>query len=111
MALSLHERYVLGHRAETVWPYLSDIAFVADCFPGATLDEELPDGGHSGSLTMRLGPTKARFAGNVHIDLDDADRTAALRAQGTDSRRSMASADALHGPTGTGKWIQRTQST
>lgn len=94
MTLSLQDRYVLAHPADAVWPRLSNIEFVAECFPGAALEEQLPDGGHSGSLAMRLGPTKARFAGVVHIELDDAGRTATLRAQGSDSRRSMASADA-----------------
>ena len=94
MTLTLDERFVLAHAAEIVWPRLSDIAFVADCFPGATLDGTLPDGGHSGSLSMRLGPTKARFAGTVHVNLDHHGRVAQLHAEGSDSRRSMAAADA-----------------
>ena len=94
MTLSLHERYPLAHPADAVWPRLADIAFVAECFPGASLEGEQADGGHNGSLTMRLGPTRARFAGTVHVDLDDSNRIATLRAIGSDSRRSAASADA-----------------
>jgi carbon monoxide dehydrogenase subunit G len=94
MALTLQETYPIGQPAALLWERVTDVHFVADCFPGASLQGQRDDGRHEGVITMQLGPTRVRFEGSVAIEYDDAGRTATLQAKGGDTRRTRASADA-----------------
>jgi carbon monoxide dehydrogenase subunit G len=69
------------------WPVLMDIRRIAPCMPGAQLTEVVDDRTYKGNIAVRLGPVALTFAGLVKFEeIDDANRTARVKAQGTDAK-------------------------
>jgi carbon monoxide dehydrogenase subunit G len=69
------------------WTLLMDIERIAPCMPGAKLTEVVDEKTYKGNIAVRLGPVALTFAGTVVFEaLDDANRTARVRAQGTDAK-------------------------
>jgi uncharacterized protein len=69
------------------WKVLLDIERIAPCMPGAKLTEVVGDNTYKGNIGVRLGPVALTFAGVVKFDqIDDANRTARVSAQGTDAK-------------------------
>jgi carbon monoxide dehydrogenase subunit G len=72
---------------EQAWPVLMDIRGIAPCMPGAELTEVVDDKTYKGKISVRLGPVALTFAGVVTFEeIDNAARTARVRAQGTDAK-------------------------
>ena len=70
-----------------VYALMLDPARVAPCIPGAEVVGERDDGSYDARVTVKLGPVKMSYAGVVSIvEHDDAKRTAALRARGSEAR-------------------------
>ena len=69
------------------WPVLMNIQGIAPCMPGAQLTEVVDDKTYKGNIAVRLGPVALTFAGVVKFeDIDDANHTARVRAQGNDAK-------------------------
>ncbi len=78
------------------WAVLMDIPRIAPCMPGAELGEVIDAQNYKGKIAVRLGPVALAFAGRVQIDsIDDANRSARVKAQGSDAKgRGAANATA-----------------
>ena len=91
------------------WPVLMDIRRIAPCMPGAQLTEVVDKTTYKGNIAVRLGPVALTFAGTVKFEeIDDANRTARVKAQGTDAKgRGGANAAASFRlePAGTGSKV------
>jgi carbon monoxide dehydrogenase subunit G len=73
--------------AEQAWAVLMDIQRIAPCMPGAELTEVVDERNYKGKVSVRLGPVALAFAGLVTFEeIDDANYTARVKAQGTDSK-------------------------
>src|SRR6266436_9368439 len=69
------------------WKVLLDIERIAPCMPGAELTEVVGKDTYKGKIGVRLGPVALTFAGIVKLeDIDDAQHTARVSAQGTDAK-------------------------
>ncbi len=69
------------------WSVLMDIRRIAPCMPGAELTEVVDDKNYKGKVGVRLGPVALAFAGLVTFEeIDNANRTARVKAQGTDAK-------------------------
>jgi uncharacterized protein len=69
------------------WKVLMDIRRVAPCMPGAALTDVVDERTYKGRIGVRLGPVALTFAGTVKFeDIDDANRTARVAAQGNDAK-------------------------
>jgi carbon monoxide dehydrogenase subunit G len=69
------------------WPVLMNIQGIAPCMPGAQLTEVVDDKTYKGNIAVRLGPVALTFAGVVKFeDIDNANHTARVRAQGSDAK-------------------------
>src|SRR5436853_747036 len=69
------------------WPLLLDIQRIAPCMPGAQLTEVGEKTTYKGNIAVRLGPVALTFAGLVKFEeIDDANHTARVKAQGTDAK-------------------------
>jgi hypothetical protein len=69
------------------WPVLMDIQRIAPCMPGAQLTEVVDATTYKGNIAVRLGPVALTFAGLIKFeDIDDANHTARVKAQGTDAK-------------------------
>jgi len=72
---------------DQAWPVLMDIQHIAPCMPGAQLTEVVDPSTYKGNIAVRLGPVALTFAGIVKFEaIDDAARTARVKAQGTDAK-------------------------
>jgi hypothetical protein len=91
------------------WPVLMDIQRIAPCMPGAQLTEVVDATTYKGNIAVRLGPVALTFAGLVKFeDIDNANHTARVKAQGTDAKgRGGANAAASFRlePAGTGSKV------
>lgn len=78
------------------WAVLLDIPRIAPCMPGAELTEIVDPRNYKGKISVRLGPVALAFAGRVEFEtIDDAARTARVKAQGSDAKgRGAANAAA-----------------
>jgi uncharacterized protein len=72
---------------DDAWKVLMDIRRIAPCLPGAELTEVLDDRTYKGKVGVRLGPVSLAFAGTVKFqEIDDANHSAKVAAQGSDSK-------------------------
>ncbi len=84
----------IGRPAPEVLDALLDAGTVAACLPGSRLIGEVADNTYAGELHVRIGPTKAVYAGTVRLDnADRAAGTATLHASGWE-RGGQGRADA-----------------
>jgi uncharacterized protein len=94
---------------EQAWPVLMDIQRIAPCMPGAQLTEVVDKTTYKGNIGVRLGPVALTFAGLVKFEeIDDANRTARVKAQGTDAKGrggANAAASFRMEPTATGSKV------
>jgi carbon monoxide dehydrogenase subunit G len=81
---------------DQAWRVLMDIPRIAPCMPGAELTEVVDARNYKGKISVRLGPVALAFAGRVELDaIDDANRSARVKAQGSDAKgRGAANATA-----------------
>ena len=81
------------------WPLLMDVPRIAPCLPGAELLEALPDNAYKGKVSVRLGPVALAFTGTAKFEeINEAARTARLKAQGADQKgRGNAAAKVVFG--------------
>jgi hypothetical protein len=86
-----------------------DIPRIAPCMPGAELTEIVDAQNYKGKIAVRLGPVALAFAGRVTFEnVDAANRTARVKAQGSDARgRGAANAATTFRiePAGTGSKV------
>ena len=99
------------------WAVLMDIRRIAPCMPGAELTEVVDEKNYKGKVAVRLGPVALAFAGLVTFEeIDNANRTARVKAQGTDSKgrggaNAMASFRVEDAPGGGSKVLVHTDLT
>ena len=82
---SRHE-IALAMAPDSLWPVLKDIATVVRCLPGASLAGPPDADPLALTMTVAIGPMRARFEGNAHVDFDDQGRTAIVEGSGHDAR-------------------------
>ena len=71
MAMTMNGEYQLPAPQQTVWEKLNDPAVLKACIPGCESLDKTSDTGFSAVATIKIGPVKAKFKGNVILsDLD-----------------------------------------
>jgi uncharacterized protein len=72
---------------DKVWRFFDDIPQVAACLPGAELTDDLGDDKYKGTVSIRMGPVRMRFAGTAEIkERDDAAKRIVVDAAGSDEK-------------------------
>jgi carbon monoxide dehydrogenase subunit G len=72
---------------EKVWRFFEDIPQVAACLPGAELTDDLGGDEYRGTVSIRMGPVRMRFAGTAKIkERDEAARRIVVDAAGSDEK-------------------------
>jgi uncharacterized protein len=90
----LSQNFVVPFPRAEVWRVLHDLALVAGCMPGASLDETDEDGKLRGHMRVKLGPITAVFAGEAELEMDDAAWAGVIHGTGRDQKNnSRARAD------------------
>ncbi len=82
--MKIEQSFVVERPPDVVWDFFQDVPAVAQCLPGAKLQDQEDDGSYSGSLSMKLGPMTANFEGKATIEPDAAARSARIEGRGVD---------------------------
>jgi len=80
--MEMSEERVLPARREIVWKMLNDPDVLRDCIPGCEALEAEDDETFAGTVRVKVGPVKARFAGKVTLTDLDFPRSYALVGEG-----------------------------
>ena len=67
---------------ETVYANLIDPDVLKRCIPGCEELEKTSDYDYAAKVTLKIGPVKAKFSGNVTLDLSAAPRSLSLEGAG-----------------------------
>ena len=95
MKTTIHKEFSVNEPIDKVWDHLSDPAKVVTCVPGASLTEQIDDRNFKGEVTMKFGPVKAKYAGEITFDeLDKENYKMVMNGKGLDSR-GKGSADMI----------------
>jgi uncharacterized protein len=71
MAMTMTGEYQLPASQQTVWEKLNDPVVLKACIPGCESLDKTSDTAFQAVATIKIGPVKARFKGNVTLsDLD-----------------------------------------
>lgn len=84
--MKISQSFVVGKSPDVVWEFFQDVPAVAQCLPGATLQDREGDGSYSGSLSVKLGPMTSVFEGKATIEPDPDRRSATIEGKGVDKR-------------------------
>lgn len=84
--IPIAESAELAGSAEELWPLLSDPATVISCVPGAAITGQRADGTYEATITVKFGPTIARFSGEASVDYDHAAKSCRIEGRGIDQR-------------------------
>lgn len=60
-------QYTLNATPAAVWEALNSEVVLAHCIPGCESVKKHDDGAYAATVTLKVGPVKARFAGDVNI--------------------------------------------
>lgn len=82
MAMTMSGEYTLPADRQTVWRALNDAEILAACIPGCESFEKKSDTEFSAVATVKIGPVKAKFKGDVALSEIDAPNSYRISGQG-----------------------------
>jgi uncharacterized protein len=83
----IKNEFEVAEPVEKVWQFFGNIPQVATCLPGAALTEDLGDEKYKGTVAIRMGPVRMRFAGTADItERDEAAKRLVVHAAGADEK-------------------------
>lgn len=95
MTTTINKKFEVNEPIEKVWAYLTDPEKIVVCVPGASLREKIDDRNFKGGVTLKFGPVKASYDGEITFEeMDEANRKMTLKGKGLDSK-GKGSADML----------------
>jgi len=93
----LKQNFSVNHPRALVWERFQDLPNVVQCIPGASLTEQSSPTGAKGRMTVKLGPVKADFGGEVDIEADETSYTGKIIGAGIDkSHASRAKGNVVY---------------
>ncbi|MFG2427436.1 SRPBCC domain-containing protein [Streptomyces sp. NPDC048590] len=84
--ISITEEIAVPSPPERVWQVISDPSAVVSCIGGAELGPSHDDGSFDGTLAIRFGGLRVKFAARVSLDLDEPEHRGVLSARGADGQ-------------------------
>ena len=87
MKTTIEKTFDIDQPADKVWKLLSNPEEVVVCVPGASLTEKIDDKNYKGKVSMKIGPVKANYDGDIEIqELDEANKRMVLKGRGLDAK-------------------------
>ncbi|MBX3582222.1 MAG: SRPBCC family protein [Rhizobiaceae bacterium] len=97
--MQIKQSVTVNRPREEVWALFQDIPTIAGCMPGAELTRDNGNGSYAGVVSIKLGPFKAAFEGEVQHESDAENFSGKAEGRGVDkkggSRSRMTMAYAL----------------
>ncbi len=84
--MQIKQSITVNSPREEVWALFQDIPTIAGCMPGAELTRDNGDGSYAGSVSIKLGPFKAAFEGEVRHQPDPAHFSGTAEGRGIDKK-------------------------
>ena len=95
MKTTLNKQFHIEEPIDVVWGYLIDPHKIVTCVPGASLTEQIDDTNYKGEMTLKFGPVKAKYAGQITFEeINEETKNMRLLGKGLDSK-GKGSADML----------------
>lgn len=95
MKTTIKKDFSVEEPIEKVWDYLANPTKIVSCVPGAAITEEIDDRNFKGEVTMKFGPVKAKYSGEIAIqELDEEAKKMVMKGRGLDSK-GKGSADMI----------------
>ncbi|MER5325311.1 SRPBCC domain-containing protein [Streptosporangium roseum] len=86
--ISIAERIAVPSPPARVWEVISDPAQVVSCISGAELGAAHDDGSFDGTLVVKFGAVRVKFAARVTLELAADELEGRLAARGRDGQRA-----------------------
>ncbi|MGW0808298.1 SRPBCC family protein [Nonomuraea sp. NPDC002799] len=86
--ISITEEIAVPSPPARVWEVISNPADVVSCIGGAELGAAHDDGSFDGTLVVKFGAVRVRFAAQVTLELAEDEREGRLSARGRDGQRA-----------------------
>lgn len=87
MALRFENEFVVAAPIDPTWRTLLDLARVARCLPGATIEPGDAEGTYNGSMRVKVGPVTMDYKGVALVgEVDEAAHVAVFNVQGKEVR-------------------------
>ncbi|WP_306322142.1 MULTISPECIES: SRPBCC family protein [unclassified Streptomyces] len=84
--ISITEEIAVPSPPDRVWEVISDPKAVVSCVGGAELGPSHDDGSFDGTLAIRFGGIRVKFAARVSLELDESTHEGRLTARGADGQ-------------------------
>ncbi|MEA2498682.1 MAG: uncharacterized protein QOH26_1087 [Actinomycetota bacterium] len=85
--MEIKNEFIVPAPPEETWELLLDVERIVPCVAGAELTEVVDDSHWKGKMSVKLGPIRLSFAGEVELEERDvASRRVSLRAKGKETR-------------------------
>ena len=87
MEATITKKFSLEAPIEQVWKSLSNPREISGCVPGATITDQIDDKNYKGEVTLKFGPIKTKYDGEITIvEMDNDAHEMLLRGTGLDSK-------------------------
>ncbi|HEY6831059.1 MAG TPA: SRPBCC family protein [Pseudolabrys sp.] len=93
--MKIEKSFVLKHPRAFVWSKFTDVAFVAECLPGASIVSTLGENRYRGRMSVKVGPMAAAFEGDIAIETQEQAWTGVVSGKGADARSSSRATGSL----------------
>lgn len=84
--MQIKQSVTVNRPREEVWALFQDIPAIAACMPGAELTRDNGDGSYAGVVSIKLGPFRAAFEGEVQHQPDPATFSGKAEGRGIDKK-------------------------
>ena len=87
MEAKITKQFSLEEPVDKVWSVMSNPVEISECVPGATITEEIDANNYKGEVTLKFGPVKSKYDGQITIMENDAENyKLVLNGKGLDSK-------------------------
>lgn len=93
--MRIEKSFELQHPRALVWRRMNDVHAVAQCLPGASIEQQLGDNRYRGRMAVRIGPMAAAFDGELTIESRPEEWTAVVSGKGADARSSSRASGSM----------------
>ncbi len=87
MEATINKSFTIEEPIDKVWAGLSNPMEISGCVPGASITEQIDDNNYKGEVSLKFGPVKSKYDGQITIDeLDNDNYKMKLIGKGLDSK-------------------------
>ena len=87
MEATITKQFNLEQPIDKVWAALSNPMEISGCVPGASITEQIDDTNYKGEVSLKFGPVKSKYDGQITIEeMDNDSHKMTLKGKGLDSK-------------------------